>query len=293
MANSGRPKKLNPLGESFFRLCCDPFLSTEMICQQMQISRRTFYRYESELNLPELRAGLLNYSNLPIAKALLARKFPLEHYYANLLREIGLRLGIRVKVICLEHSLAEKALRAGEIDFAIASLSWTKERAKELYFSDSCFPVRPSGNLVSFKKTGKPRIRLKPRLGVVACSPHEDYAKKHLAQYYEILSFATTASLIYGFKCHRLEFLLLNYTEIDVYFKNKTLDEVEINSTRIFYDTYSSILFHRDSADYRFAINQILAELQEENKLDQLWSAAQAFSLGNRDLSFQMNNSQS
>lgn len=256
---SGRPKKVNPRGERFLQFYLDPLYSPEMICQKLSIGQSTFYEYESELNLPQLRIAIGNSSGLPLKKALARFDSPSEKIELDILKTLLKLTGIRGKLI--PHSITAfagaTAVRRKEVDFAICSFSLTKDRSRDFFCSDAYQPdIRPQGVLIGLKENGVPISTFRPILGVAQNSVHSEYALNHLSHNFDVRLFRSVALAVQALHKKSIHFTLLHQNYFDLI--PKELENTEIKSRPFLYDSYSTMLFHSDSEMWRTPINRAL-----------------------------------
>ncbi len=263
---NGRPKIHSPHSQLFLSLYCDPLQSPLAICQAMSISLKTFYRYENELNLPKLRVGVMNHSGMPRLQALHQFRHPDEKYELGIVRALAFHLKVRIKLIPCESSEAEKLVQEQSVEFIVAAIAATKERKRELYLSNSYDDMdRPQGAIFGLKKPLPTTQKEKPRLGVWSKSIHKEFAEQHLAQDYKIISYHGNVSLFEALRNGKVENVLV-YPEQPHYFPQFSHNLI-VQSKPYFYDSHSTIVFHRDSAEWLPEVNQALERLQETKTL--------------------------
>lgn len=263
MSFSGRPKNLSPTGKKFLDLYLDPLLDVDSICKISNISRSTFYNYENELNLPKLRVGLGTVSKLTSLRAFNNLQDPGEKYELQLIRQIGKLMGVRIKLVPFFSGVnsAVSAVCKQEVDFALSSLSWTKERSKALYFSEPYYQGSPWGHLIQMKILDGLSLKgkKKPTLGVFYPSVHHEYAAEFLAQEFEIKCYSSVPSTIKALTDGNADFILANSNVFTLY-PNETMS-MKIASPKILYKSHTGIIFHADSEHWRKAVNTALGRV--------------------------------
>lgn len=265
----GRPKKLNPLGNRFLKLYLDPLNSAVEICSALGISLPTFYKYEKELNLPHLTVAIGNSSShLPYKKALQGFTSPCEQYELLLFRSIAQHIGARIKLEPRGYgSNTQEKVRTEKVDFAMTSLSWTQEGSKTLYYSNSyLLDSTPSGVLVAMKNRG-PNLstgRSKPILAVTKNGVHSEFAEKNLKSGFSIKqcrNFAQVFKLLASFEA---DVALFNERLFSIY--PEETKEMQIISKPFIYDSYTAMVFHKNSMHLIPEINKAI-EIVHEKKL--------------------------
>lgn len=270
---SGRPRNLNPLGQKFLAAYLDPLLTPEQICRQFRISSSTFYNYEKELNLPQVRVGIGLASQLPLKRALRDLKSAGERYEIEVLRAIAQEAGLRMKLIpCFSgDSSLLSAVSQGRVDFLMASASKTRARARSFYFSDSYYAnSSPWGQLLKLKKNDLSLVqgKTKPALGVVKGSIHEEYALRALAQEFQIVPALSVTANLRRLASRKVDFILANPSVLELYPEQAV--NLEICSSAYAYDSHTGIVFSAESEHLKKNINQAIHRLHENGLLQRI-----------------------
>lgn len=262
---AGRPKKINPTGKRFLDLYLDPLVHTNEIAKMCQISRKTHYRYLTELSIPVTRVAVGIYSVLPIQRAMTAFSNESELYDVEILRSIGAIAGIRFKLIPTLPELAIEMVRGGKVNMAIAALSQTKERAHELLTSFPYKPhVRPRGKIFSIANSANLLFskKLRPTLGVTNRSVHQEFARSALSNEYEICDYKTALELFNAMKSGAVNHCLI-LPENSIYYANAPiLTEV---SKMYYFDSHTAIFTHVESPDLARLINITIEKMHDHN----------------------------
>jgi len=268
----GRPKKI--LGQSiearqFLQLYLDPLISKKFIIQQCKISQATFYNYERELDLPQIRVGIgCPQIDLPLGRVFSKINAADDLYELNLLRKISPLIQTRFKLIPTLRAnvyAAPYALKKREIDLAISSISKTEEKNRDFYFSDSYFEGRsPHGVLMRKKTSYTPTVSEdRPLLGVVSSSVHSEYAAKHLQKEFHVRSFRTASIAFQALNAGRVDFVLFHPSWFQILPQDTA--EIEICSKPYRYKSHTGILFHPDSEFLRPGVNRAIEIIHEQH----------------------------
>jgi hypothetical protein len=262
----GRPRSFEKQSETFLRLYLDPLKSPADISQACAISLATYYNYEKELNLPQLRVGIENQNaHLPRLKALRSFKSACELYELRVLCDLAAYLKVRIKMIpCLatDAHAAVNAVKAKSVDFALAGISWTRERAQQVHFSDPYKPdISPCGVLMRAKKEINVR-RLKPRLGVHEGSVHKDHAMAHLQNDFDIRVFKNVQPTLQALIQGHVDYVLLHTDWLEDF--PQEAQAIEVCSEPFYYQSFTGIIFHSDSELWRQPVNEAIARMLEE-----------------------------
>jgi hypothetical protein len=257
----GRPRKLNPFGSKFSALYLDPLNQPADICAALGISLKTFYRYETELGLPKLRVAVLNNSGLPIQAARHSFLHYDERYQLNVIRAAAQVMGVRMKLIPCSAWEADLKVRAQEVDMAIACLTKTEERKRELYTSYNYdFYDCPHGVLIGLESAVPKGEKLK--VAVMSRSPHFEYADKYLRDEFEIVIYTSEAGLYSSVHKGEVDRILSHPVSLEWFPETRGL---AILSKPYIYNTHSTIVLHKDSAHWLKPVNDALEVLVERN----------------------------
>ncbi len=267
----GRPQKINNKGEVFLKDYLNPLLSPQEICQKLSISLATFYNYEKELNLPQVRVAIgLSSANLPLKHALSANKTESDKSEIALISEIARLARIRVNLIPKDTITLEAhyAVKAKQVDFAISSITCTKERSAQFYFSNPYSPeVKPLGVLIKLKNSN--HIKIKPRgkyiLGVPAGTVHSEHALQNMSQDFEIKLVRSIPLTIKALTGYKIDFALLHPFFLEI--AKEEAKSLQICSDPIFYNAFTGMMFHSESEFLRPLINRAIDRRLEDKFL--------------------------
>lgn len=259
-------KKLNPLGKQFSQLYLDPFMEPAAICKLMNISMASYYRYVQELNFPTIRVSITNTCEQPFKKVLANPILDTQKRDLQIIRKIALNLDVKAKFKLIPSENPGLELKNGHADIAIGGISWTRERAQHFYHSDTYeFKNLPHGYLfkrinefplqVSSKKT-------KPVLAVLKNSVHSEYAYQNLQNEFQIREFVTYMTTLRALTSRQADRVLMHSSALQLN------TDIEIASSRFSYDTFTTILFHRDSQALIKPVNQALELIFEKTNLE-------------------------
>jgi ABC-type amino acid transport substrate-binding protein len=274
----GRPQKCGPFGRRFLELYQNPFLHPQEICRALSISLATFYRYEKELNFPTLKVGVANSSKLPNSKALKTFRTLPEKYDALILQELAKILPVRFKLISLDFDSFEqvKSVSSSEVDFAIGSISWTKERSENLYFTEPyLFYERPHGKLLFLKDESlKIDPQTKPILSVPCGSVHSEYAETHLLHEFQVRKFASAHAAVKAVVDRKVYAALLHPGWLDILNIDKA--QFKISEKVYHYESFTGLVFHKQSEKYLEIFNLALEKLNDRKKFDLIFKALES-----------------
>jgi ABC-type amino acid transport substrate-binding protein len=265
----GRPRLYGSHSKKFLQYYLDPLMTGADICRQCGISLATFYNYEKELQIPQLRVGVENdHTQFSHKKALKMFSRPGELFELKIVRELAARMNVRVKLIPYDSSDANSALngvKKNEIDFAVADLSWTRERNRHFYFSDSYKPeIGPSGFLMRLKGSTPVQAGVKPVLGANEGSVHLEYANDHLQNDFQLKKYSNVEPLLLALHAGEVNFVILNPVWLEIF--PQYAPNIEIVSKRFIYRSHTGVVFHADSEHWRPAVNEALAQLLEDER---------------------------
>lgn len=259
----GRPKILSQQSQKFLDLYLDPLMTVEQICFQCGIGKSTFYVYEKELNLPQLKVAVGSVdADLPRKNALSAFSLPEERLELDIIRHVGREIQARIKIIPVlsnDASSADDIINSKKVDFVISSLSKTKERAKNLYFSENYnLEDEPMGVLIRNPVFAGTRLlnQRKPTLGVLSPSVHSEYAEENLKSEYYVKHFRTAQRVFLDLQTGSLDFALFHPGWFEL-LPQETLG-LEICSKPYRYNTHSAIVFHADSRQWIEPVNRAI-----------------------------------
>lgn len=205
----GRPKAISAQLEQYLKLYFDPICGQNYICQSLGISKAAFYRYEKELNAPKVRIGIGTHLRLP-KKMVINRlkQWPHSWYDLQMARAICKTLGVRGTLLFSESRKVCHLAHLGRLDFALASVAWTREKEQYLCFSKPYISKEsPNGTIVK-----KKQIELKtprPSLGVIKNNVHHQFAVKNLGREYSIKTFHSTNHWFHAFDKGLVDTVLL------------------------------------------------------------------------------------
>lgn len=276
MNRRGRPRKFNLQSDSkrFLDLYLNPLLSPNEISHLAGIKKSTFYNYEKELDLPQLRVGFGTLAGgLPRHLAINSVEDPEERHELNFIKKIAKELQVRIDIVPFlpqESTHMDRAIENKSVDFLISSLTKTKERAKTLYFSDEYFfDGSPHGVLIGeseFISFDKKWIG-KPRLGVLTSSVHAEFAESNLKQEFQVRQFRTGREAFTSLRHRTIDFVLFHPSWLNFY--PEETQGFKICSAPYFYNTHSAILFHSDSQIWQEPVNQVIDIFHTEARRSQ------------------------
>lgn len=272
---TGRPRlvNLNSEAKRFLDLYLDPLMSAEMICQLTGIKKSTFYNYEKELNLPQLKVGFgVSTAHLPREKVLGKLTDRDQIHELNVIRKLGRDLQARVKIVtvdCTDCRSVDNLIYSKKVDFVVSSITKTKKRSEDLYFSqDYFFDGGPFGVLMH-----NPTMKLnlltsknKPILGVTEHSVHAEYALSHLNQEFKIKKFRSGRKTLLALISGLVDFTLMHPSWLTA--RVSGIQDLQICSKPMFYSTHSAILFHADSQLWIPQVNESIERLHENHLAD-------------------------
>lgn len=259
----GRPRLYSAREKKFYDLYLDPMLTPAAICRACGISKSTFYKYENELNRPQYRVAIGNSrADLPLKLALQSFMTEDEKLEIAILRKLARHLEARIQLIPTTMERATQVVRDEAVDFAMASLTRTLERSKDLYFSESYLPNEtPFGVLMRLKNRFTNESAMRPKLGVAKGGIHAEYAKNHLNQEFKVLNYRNPKMCFEALQNGHVDFLLFHPLWLDV-FPNAD-NKVEICSPPFYYKSQTALLFHRNSQHLITDVNHALEILFE------------------------------
>jgi hypothetical protein len=265
MPQRGRPKKIQGQtaeARKFLELYLDPLITKQAIIRQCRISQATFYNYEKELNLPQMKVAIgCPRVDLPWQRILSKFKDKDDLYELNLIRQISPLIQARIKLVPTLRSnvyAATYALKTREADLAISSMSMTAERRSEFYFSNPYFKNRaPHGFLLRKKRNHRAIVTSKrPILGVVISTVHAEFAQKQLQTEFQVITYRTALIAFKALNSERVDFLLFHPSWFKIL--PEVTADIEICSRPYCYQSQTGILFHADSESWRPSVNRAI-----------------------------------
>lgn len=253
------------------RLYQDPFYTTADICRSLHLSRATFYRYEAELGWPSFRVGVANASNLPLHKARKNFRLSTEQYDLEVLRAVGARMQARLKLVPLnlDRLDPEKAVRERRVDFALGSLTWTEQRAREFHFSlPYQFHDAPHGFLIEMKKPKCSLRNGRDRLGVPLGTVHSSFAHKNLGHTFEVVDLPSAKAAFAALKLGAVEHALMHEHWFEILGLDKS--NYVLAHKPFLYNSFTGMIFHQKASQALEEVNGALSEMRETGAFGRL-----------------------
>ena len=265
----GRPPQVSSLEGAFLSDYFDPACTKRVLCQKYNISNATFYRYETQIAAPRVKIGLGTFLEFP--KETLLQKIssdPMAHFELNLARLICQQLRIRGNLFFGENPLVASKTSLGQLDFSLASISWSELRSRTLDFSIPYIETLvPNGTIYKLKKRDVSVLKGKPVLGVVQDNIHHQYADQNFKAHFQIKTYKTYKSLCYGLMRNSIDFLFTFPGRI----YEKPLDQMDFIpwSKNYSFDSYTGVIFPRSQGEWREPVNKALQLILEERLIDE------------------------
>jgi hypothetical protein len=266
----GRRRLIQPQSkeaESFLSMYLDPIFSTEQILDRLGIGLSTFYKYQRELQIPELKLGIgvaapplpnkLKYNQIRTSE---------EKEELELVRKLARISQIKINLIPIYNRNGVSTLTQvsnGNLDGAIGSICKTKLRASQFSFSQD-YSVQSGAFGFLFYRSHYCNLKStkRPTLGVVQNSVHEDYAIYNLSIEYNLRSFRDYFFLLQALSVGRIDFALFHPAWLEKIPEfSKQIEKIE---KKINYQIPSGIIFNNKGDPFVSLINQSIEKILEK-----------------------------
>lgn len=183
-------------------------------------------------------------------------------------REIAHEMGYRLEIRDMGFEGLFGALNAGTIDFIMAGLSWTEERARNVDFSDPYFKAESSlvllvkkGNVSGVKTLEGKRIGAQQGSVMEASLMNQGDV--------EVLALSRNPQLIEELKLGRIDGVLIEKLQAEAYMKANG-DALEIAPFPYSLGNADVCAVFKKGSHLRDRFNQALKKLEESKKLDSI-----------------------
>lgn len=190
----------------------------------------------------------------------------------DLARMIADEIGVELVVSDQAFNALIPAIQAGKIDMAIASMSYTEERAEQVDFSEVYFetknlfavPVDKVGNYTSLEDFASVKI------GVLKASVQEQMIKEQYPET-EIVSMNKNGDLIESLKSGRVDAVLMDNVVIYQY-ETLNSDSIAVVGELALEDSSfgNAVALEKGNAELKAIIDQIILEAIETDELSKI-----------------------
>ncbi len=188
----------------------------------------------------------------------------------DLMREIAKRLGIEVEFVNQAWEGIIPALKSHKFDCICSAMTITKERAKQIDFSDPYFEagqvivVRKDSTIADAKDLEGKKVGV--QLGTTG-----EYAARDLAKNYtfEIKTYDTTPDAFLDLKNGNIDAVICDNTVAEPLVKNNP-DTYKIVGEKLTVEYYG-IAVAKDNPELLAAINKALKEVKEDGTYDKIY----------------------